>query len=97
MTETRSEQNILKTIVGIISEALVVDSTSVHAETKLFRDLAVESIDVVDVRFRMEQAFGIRIDQQELFSGLGQDLTDAEVADAFTVAYLTSFVKARLA
>lgn len=96
MSEALSEQRIFETIAGIIAEALVVARESVQADTKLFLDLQVESIDVVDVRFRMEQAFGIRIDQQELFSSLGENLSDAEVAEAFTVGYLTGYVKERL-
>ena len=54
-----------------IRECLVtvlgVDEDEVKAEASLIDDLGAESIDFVDLIFRLEKAFGIQIPQGELF------------------------------
>jgi len=58
-------------VFGKVQEALVdalgVDDDEVTSEAKLVADLGAESIDFLDIVFRLEKAFGIKIDQNELF------------------------------
>lgn len=62
---TRDE--ILATVTEVLEEALGVDEEDVTLEATLIGDLEAESIDFLDIVFRLEKAFDIKIDQGELF------------------------------
>jgi acyl carrier protein len=62
---TRDE--ILKEIQGVLVDALGVDDDEVTPDATLMADLGAESIDFLDIVFRMEKAFGIKIPREELF------------------------------
>ncbi|MEM8739800.1 MAG: acyl carrier protein [Planctomycetota bacterium] len=51
----------------VLEDALGVDEDEVTKEATLVGDLGAESIDFLDIVFRLEKAFGIKIDQSELF------------------------------
>ena len=65
MAMTRDE--ILKEIQGVLVDALGVDEEEVTPKATLMGDLGAESIDFLDIIFRMEKAFGIKIPREELF------------------------------
>ena len=48
-------------------DALAVDEEDVTATARLTADLGAESIDFLDIVFKLEQAFSIKIAQGELF------------------------------
>jgi acyl carrier protein len=48
-------------------EALSVDDDEVTPQASLTRDLGAESIDFLDIIFRLEKAFGIKIPRGDLF------------------------------
>ncbi len=48
-------------------DALGVDEDEVTPEATLVGDLGAESIDFLDIVFRLEKAFGIKIERGELF------------------------------
>lgn len=58
-------------VFGKVQEALVdalgVDDDEVTPEATLVGDLGAESIDFLDIVFKLEQAFGITFDRTELF------------------------------
>ncbi len=51
----------------VLVDALGVDDDEVTGEAKLVEDLGAESIDFLDIVFRLEKAFGIKIAQGEMF------------------------------
>ena len=62
---TRSE---VRTAIGkILVESLGVDEGGVTDDAALVRDLGAESIDFLDIVFRLERNFGIKIPRGELF------------------------------
>ena len=65
MTMTR--QQILQEVQGVLIDALGVDEDEVAPDATLMADLGAESIDFLDIVFRMEKAFGIKIPREELF------------------------------
>ena len=68
----RSE--IFEKIQDILVDALAVDDDEVTPEAKLIGDLGAESIDILDISFKLEQEFGFKIAQGELFpEGVTQD------------------------
>ena len=71
-----TKDEIFGKIQGALVDALGVDDDEVTPEATLVGDLGAESIDFLDIVFRLEKAFDIKIPQGEL---LPQDiLTSAE-------------------
>ena len=62
---TRDE--IFGKVKSILADAMGVDEDDVTPEATLRGDLGAESIDFLDIVFRLEQGFGIKIQQGELF------------------------------
>ncbi|MBI1190886.1 MAG: acyl carrier protein [Tepidisphaera sp.] len=62
---TRDE--IFGKVRTLLVDALAVDDDDVTMDAKLTKDLGAESIDFLDIVFKLEQAFGIKIPQGELF------------------------------
>ncbi len=54
-------------IKRVLVDALGVDDDEVTPEASLTADLGAESIDFLDIVFRLEKSFGIKIGQGELF------------------------------
>lgn len=51
----------------VLIDALGVEDDEVTPEATMIEDLGAESIDFLDIVFKLEQAFGISIDREELF------------------------------
>ncbi len=71
----------------MIADLLGVDDEEVTPEASFERDLGGESIDYLDLTFRVEQKFGVRVDFKDLFDS--QDIATDEAGrllpDALTV------------
>jgi acyl carrier protein len=65
MGVTKSE--VFSKVQGALVEALGVDEEEVTPEARLVGDLGAESIDFLDIVFRLEKAFDIKIPRGELF------------------------------
>jgi acyl carrier protein len=61
---TRDE--IFSKIQAVLVDALAVDDDEVTMDAILTKDLGAESIDFLDIVFKLEQAFAIKIGQGEL-------------------------------
>ncbi|MCX5904911.1 MAG: acyl carrier protein [Proteobacteria bacterium] len=70
------EKEILKKVQESIVEALGVDEEEVTPGAVLFDDLGAESLDLLDIVFRLEKIFGIKIPR----GGIQQDLDGALTA-----------------
>lgn len=62
---TRDE--VFNTVQETLVDALGVDEDEVTASATLMGDLGAESIDFLDIVFRLEKNFGIKIPRGELF------------------------------
>ena len=60
---------ILNKIREILSAALGSDKEDIELQSSLVRDLGAESIDFIDIIFRLEKTFDIKIPSGELFPG----------------------------
>ena len=84
-----SESEIYRNVQRAVVEALAVDEKEVVPDARLTEDLGAESIDYLDIAFRLEQIFGIRIKPNELIVGTFSDdeyvdegtITDAGMAE----------------
>jgi len=68
-------QQVLEKVKDCIAKALETDAADIKAEAKLMADLGAESIDFLDIVFRLEKAFKIKIPRDDLFPE--KVLTDA--------------------
>jgi len=62
-----SRDEIFQEVQEVLVDALGVDDDEVKTEATLMGDLGAESIDFLDIVFRLEKAFGIKIPREELF------------------------------
>lgn len=62
-----AENEIFEKVRETLVEALGVDDDEVNPESTLIGDLGAESIDFLDIVFRLEKAFDIKIPRGELF------------------------------
>ncbi|MCC6227801.1 MAG: acyl carrier protein [Phycisphaerales bacterium] len=69
-----TREEIFGKVREVLVDALGVDEDEVQPTTTLTGDLGAESIDFLDIGFKLEQAFGFKIGQAELFpQGVSQD------------------------
>jgi acyl carrier protein len=66
-----SRDEIFQKVQGVLVDALGVDDDEVTADATLMGDLGAESIDFLDIVFRLEKAFGIKVPREELFPAEG--------------------------
>ena len=79
-----SREEILETLRTIIVETRGVDESEVVPEANLFNDLGLESIDFLEISFRMEESFGFPFptDQLgELLGGVSENSTREQIED----------------
>ncbi len=62
-----SRDEIMQQVQEVLVDALGVDDDEVTTEATLMGDLGAESIDFLDIVFRLEKVFGIKIPREELF------------------------------
>jgi acyl carrier protein len=63
----KSRDEIFEQVRQVMVDALGVDEEDVTPQSTLIADLGAESIDFLDIVFRLEKAFGIKIPREELF------------------------------
>ena len=90
-----SREEIFTKVQGALVDALGVEDDEVTEAATLVGDLGAESIDFLDIVFRLEKAFGIEIPRSELFP---EDiLTSADyVADGKLTPDGVAALKARM-
>ena len=74
------DEEVFDKVKEALVDALGVDDDEVTEDATMVGDLGAESIDFLDIVFKLEQAFGITIPRDELFPD--DILTDAQyIAD----------------
>ena len=64
---TAAKEQVFEQVRGVLVDALGVDEEEVTGKATLMGDLGAESIDFLDIVFRLEKAFGIKVPREELF------------------------------
>lgn len=67
MSTVANKEEIFTKVQEALVDALGVDEEEVTPKATLQGDLGAESIDFLDIVFRLEKAFGIKIERGELF------------------------------
>lgn len=61
-----TQEEVFGKVKTILVDALAVDDDEVTPEASIMGDLGAESIDFLDIVFKLEKSFGISIDKSEL-------------------------------
>jgi acyl carrier protein len=67
-------------VVHMVAEALVRQNDEVHLDSRLIDDLGAESIDFLDIVFRLEQLFCIEIPRGKIIEDARGSLSEDEFA-----------------
>jgi len=97
MTMKPDKNEIFSGLRTILVQALRVKPEEVVPQARIFSDLAAESIDILDVQFQIEHAFGLSLDQNELIEKLGKGLSAREIDAKLTVQWCVDYIEKRLA
>ncbi len=62
-----NRDKIFQQVQELLVDALGLDNDEVTTDATLMGDLGAESIDFLDIVFRLEKTFGIKIPREELF------------------------------
>lgn len=66
MMDNNVLNNVELKVKKIIAESLCVDLEQINLKSNLIKDLGAESIDFLDIMFRLEKEFNIKIPQREI-------------------------------
>ena len=62
-----TNEEVFDKVKDVLVDALGVDDDEVASDARLVGDLGAKSIDFLDIVFRLEKSFAIKIDQSEMF------------------------------
>jgi acyl carrier protein len=86
-------RNLDKLVREIVAEVLVISADEVTRGTALIRDLGAESIDFLDLVFRLEEALGTRIPYTRWQRFLETRLAGADLSAAITPEVVRGFAE----
>ena len=89
---TRVEDQLRKLIAVVLSLPI----EDVKPDARLIDDLGAESIDFLDLRFRLEESFGLKVSQSEFLAGIASDGTAEDFRRRCTVSAIARFLESRL-
>ena len=84
--------DLIAAVQEIVSQVLMVSSARIHHDTKL-SDLGAESIDYLDLIFRIEDAIGKKVSVRQWEAFVNERLAGASLSDAITVGILVEFAE----
>ena len=80
MTQAELQQQIENAVRAIVAESLAMDIAMVSPTVSLIEELGAESLDFLDIVFKLERAYDIQITRGELERAARGDMTDDEFA-----------------
>lgn len=86
-------QRLGELVRQIIADVLMVPLEQVTPEARLVADLGAESIDFLDLVFRLEEALGVRIPPDCWAQFVAERLPDQDLRTAITTAIVLEFAE----
>jgi acyl carrier protein len=87
------EDTVEARVIRIVASALGVDEHDVRRHSSLIDDLGAESIDFLDLVFRLETEFGIKIAEDDIWRGA---IDEAAAGDAAALARAIAPLRQRM-
>ena len=82
MTAMLTARNEIATaVMSAVEEALGLDADEAAGDATLLDDLGAESIDLLDILFRIERALGVKIQASQLHEHIQGGIPDEEFGD----------------
>lgn len=91
-----TDKKIFEKLRSILSETLEIDPKIITVDSLIINDLGAESIDLLDIVFRIKEAFKIKIPEQSISLKPENIPKGKTPADIFTVQTIIDFVKEKL-
>ena len=88
-------------LITIVAKSLQIPEITVKLTSSLMNDLDAESIDIMDIRFAIEQQFGFKFDFDEIKKlgkkiATAQNLSEKDIPKRFTVGSLFDYIVFKL-
>src|SRR5438477_453343 len=93
MVNALTEEEIFAKLSVILQEALRVEPSRIMPESSVFDALGAESLDLLDIRFRADEVFGLKTKEEDLIRSLGEGLSASEIQEKLTVRSLVLYIK----
>jgi len=82
MKQLVSEEKVIGGVKKAIVETLGIEESSITPESSLMKDLGAESLDFLDINYRLEQAFGIKMARHSLIEHIEEMFGEDSAVDA---------------
>lgn len=84
-------------LITIVAKSLQIPEITVKLDSSLMNDLGAESIDILDIKFAIEQQFGFKFDNEEIRIMLRKaaeefNLSEKDIPALFTVRRLYDYI-----
>lgn len=76
------EQKVLEEVRKAISEGLDINPDTVKPESSLIKDLGAESLDFLDINYRLEQTFGIKMARHSVLEHMEEMFGEESAIDS---------------
>ncbi len=96
MKATLTAEAIREKLFDILAEVLMMPRSQLSPGARILLELGAESIDLLDLRFRIEKVFGLTITSQDVERMAGAVTSPTEFRERFTVEALCDFIRERL-
>jgi acyl carrier protein len=80
MSSDTTTAPVIEVVRLAVAEALAIEPADVSASSNLMHDLGAESLDFLDIVFKLEHAFGIEITRGEMEKAARGDMSDEAFA-----------------
>ncbi|MDR3569699.1 MAG: phosphopantetheine-binding protein [Syntrophobacteraceae bacterium] len=77
-----AEQRVMEEVKKAIAEGIDIDPAGIKAESSLMKDLGAESLDFLDINYRLEQTFGIKMARRTVIDHMEELFGEESAIDA---------------
>jgi len=96
MTPTDTAQRVTTAVYLALQGALELEPDEITPGATILEDLGAESIDLLDLRFRLEKDLNLHITNEDLVKAFQGAETAAQFRKAFTVEAMIAYLVGRL-
>ncbi len=76
------EQRVMEEVKKAIAEGIDIDPAGITPESSLMKDLGAESLDFLDINYRLEQTFGIKMARRSVIDHMEELFGEESAVDA---------------
>ena len=77
-----AEQRVMEEVKKAIAEGIDIDPAGIKPESSLMNDLGAESLDFLDINYRLEQTFGIKMARRTVIDHMEELFGEESAIDA---------------